>query len=223
MDRLKLKLPNSSAKFLDVDDKILHSAVADVTSYVSVLSMVDPASGATMYKLRKAMSALEASAIIFCNWICRFRIPSKLSSDNHGSFNAEVAKLICKILGVENRIFSAVYQSRSQAHVENRNRIISETLNGADSKRDITCDMDLELYIAEAEIKANQLIVTDGSTDFERCSREPPRTVNTSLAAPAVENSRSLHESTAWTGQSVARKQRYMDSMWIIRTPLDSI
>jgi hypothetical protein len=174
--------------WLVVDDKILPSAVADVTSYVSVLSMVDPASGATMYKLRKTMSALEASAIIFCNWICRFGIPSKLSSDNHGSFKAEVAKLICKILGVENRIFSAVYQSRSQAHVENRNRIISETLSGADSKGDITCDMDLELYIAEAEIKANQLIVTDGSTAFERCSGEPPRTVNASLAAPAVEN-----------------------------------
>ena len=46
--------------WLVVDDKILPSAVADVTSYVMVLSMVDPASG-------KTMSALEASAIIFCN------------------------------------------------------------------------------------------------------------------------------------------------------------
>ena len=53
---------------------------------------------------------------------------------------------------------------------------------------DIACDMDLELYMAEAEIKANQLIVVDGSTAFERCNGEPPRIVNVSLAAPAVEN-----------------------------------
>ena len=72
--------------------------------------------------------------------------------------------------------------------MENRNRIIRETLNGADSKGDITCDMDLDLYIAEAEIKANQLIVTDGSTAFERCNGELPRPVNASLAVPAVEN-----------------------------------
>ena len=45
-----------------------------------------------------------------------------------------------------------------------------------------------ELYIVEAEIKANQLIVTDGSTAFERCNGDPPRIVNASLAAPAVEN-----------------------------------
>ena len=38
--------------WLVVDDKILPSVVADVTSYVSVLSMFDPASGATVFKLR---------------------------------------------------------------------------------------------------------------------------------------------------------------------------
>ena len=81
-----------------------------------------------------------------------------------------------------------MYQSRSQAHVENRNCIIRETSSGADSKGDITCDMDLELYIAKAEIKAKQLIVIDGSTAFERCNGEPPRTVNSSFAASAVED-----------------------------------
>ena len=48
--------------------------------------------------------------------------------------------------------------------------------------------MDLELYIAEAESKASQLIVTDGSAAFERCNGEPPSNVNASLAAPTVEN-----------------------------------
>ena len=173
--------------WLVIDDKILPSSIAENTTYVSILSMVDPASGATMYKLRKTMGALEASAIIFCNWICRYGIPTKISSDNHGAFKAEVAQLICKILGVENRVFSAVYQSRSQAHVENRNKIISETLNDAVAKGDINSDLDAELYVAEAEIKANQLITTDGSTAFERCSGQPPRTVNASLSAPSMD------------------------------------
>ena len=66
--------------WLIVDDKILPTAISAVTSYVSVLSMVDPASGATMYRLRKSMGALEASVLIFCNWICRYGIPKKLSS-----------------------------------------------------------------------------------------------------------------------------------------------
>ena len=173
--------------WLVMDDKLLPASVTAVTSYVSVLSMVDPASGATMYRLRKTMGALEASAIVFCNWICRYGIPQKLSSDNHGAFKAEVAKLICEILGVENRIFSAVYQSRSQAHVENRNKIISDTLNDAEAKGDITCDLDIELYVAEAEMKAHQLVITDGTTAFERCNGEPPRTVNASLSAPGME------------------------------------
>ena len=173
--------------WLVIDDKIIPSAIAEHTTYVSVLSMVDPASGATMYKLRKTMGALEASAIIFCNWICRYGIPTKISSDNHGAFKAEVAQLICRILGVENRVFSAVYQSRSQAHVENRNKILSETFSDAIAKGDINSDLDAELYVAEAEIKANQLITTDGSTAFERCSGQAPRTVNASLSAPSME------------------------------------
>ena len=144
---------------------------------------------ATMYKLRKTMGALEASAIVFCNWICRYGIPTKISSDNHGAFKAEVAQLICKILGVENRVFSAVYQSRSQAHVENRNKIISETFSDAVAKGDINSDLDAEFYVhvVEAEIKANQLITTDGSTAFERCSGQPPHTVNASLSSPSME------------------------------------
>ena len=90
-------------------------------------------------------------------------------------------------LKLSNRVFSAVYQSRSQAHIENRNRIISEVIHSAVAKGDITCDTDLELYIAEAEIKGFQLIETDGSPAFERCTGELPRTVNSSLSAPMME------------------------------------
>ena len=80
-----------------------------------------------------------------------------------------------------------MYQSRSQAHVENINKNISDTLAGAEAKSDITCDHDLELYVAEAEIKAYRLVNTDGSTAFERCNGEQPRTVNSSLSAPGMD------------------------------------
>ena len=49
-----------------------------------------------------------------------------------------------------------------------------------------SCDTDLELYIAESEIRAHQIIETDGSTSFERCTGEMPRTVNSSLFAPVI-------------------------------------
>ena len=35
--------------------------------------------------------------------------------------------------------------------------------------------------------KAHQLVVTDGTTAFERCSGEPPRIVNASLSAPGMD------------------------------------
>ena len=74
-------------------------------------------------------------------------MPECISSANHGTFAAEVAKLICEILGVENRVFSAVYNSRSQAHIDNRNHIISDVIAGAESKDDITCDTDLNFAL----------------------------------------------------------------------------
>ena len=174
-------------KWLVIDDKVLPSAIKEATSYVSILGMIGPASGATKFVLRKNMTALEAAVLIFCRWITQYGVPERISSDNHGAFTAEVAKLICEILGVENRVFSAVYNSRSQAHIENRNRIISDVIAGAESKGDITCDTDLELYIAESEIRAHQIIETDGSTSFERCTGEVPRTVNSSLSAPVMD------------------------------------
>ena len=173
--------------WLIIDDKILPASIQAVTSYVSILGMVDPASGALKFRLRKTMTAMEAAVLIFGNWITQYGIPERLSSDNHGAFTADVARIICDILGVTNRIFSAVYQSRSQAHIENRNRILSEVIQGAVAKGDITCDTDLELYIAEAEIKGFQLIETDNSTAFERCTGEKPRTMNSSLSAPMMD------------------------------------
>ena len=149
--------------------------------------MVDLAGGAIKFCLRKTMSAMEAATMIFCRWITQYGVPQKISSDNHGAFTADVARIICDILGVTNRVFSAVYNSRSQAHIENRNKIVSEVLAGAVAKGDVTNDTDLELYIAEAEIRAFQLIESDGSTAFERCTGEPPRTVNSSLSAPGME------------------------------------
>ena len=154
---------------------------------VSGTSTADPASGALKFCPRKGMTAMEAAVLIFCRWVTQYGVPERISSDNHGAFTAEVARFICDILGVKNRVFSAVYNSRSQAHIENRNKIISDVLAGAVAEGDVTNDTDLELYVAEAEIRALQVIETDGTTAFERCTGEPPRTVNSSLSAPGID------------------------------------
>ena len=151
---------------------------------MSRLRMVDPTYGALKFRLRKTMTAMEASVLMFCNWITQYGIPERLSSDNHGAFTADVARNICDILDISNRVCSAVYQSRSQAHIEIRNRIISEVIYGVVAKGDIVCDTDLEFYIVAAKIKEFQLIETDGSPEFERCIGELPRTANSSLSAP---------------------------------------
>ena len=170
------------------DDKLLSDSIKSIPgiTYVSVLGMVDPASGNIRFRLRRSMSAIDAAIIIFCTWIAAFGVMVVLSSDNHGSFSAEVARLINRILGVEDRVFGAVYNSRSQAHIETRNRLISEALDAAAAKGDVTCDSDLELYVAEAEMKGNQIIVTDGSTTFERTTGEPARSIACTSAAPAL-------------------------------------
>ena len=46
----------------------------------------------------------------------------------------------------------------------------------------------MELYVTEDEIKAYQLVCTDGSTAFERCNGEQLRTVISSLSAPSMES-----------------------------------
>ena len=178
---------NQRFKWLFVDDKILPQAIKDKISYVSVLGMVCPASGCLKFSLCRNMTAMEAAGLIFCHRITQYGIPERISLDNHGAFTADVARIICEILGIKNRVYSAVYQSRSQAHIENRNSIISEVLAGAAAKGDVSSDLDLELHIGEAEIRAFQLIETDGSSAFERCTGEAPRTVSSSLSAPMLD------------------------------------
>ena len=137
--------------WLIIDDKILPASIQAVTRYVSILGMADPASRALKFRLRKTTTAMEAAVLTLCNWVTHYEIHERLSSDNHGAFTADIARIICDILGMLNRVFSAVYQSRSQAQIENRNRIISEVIHSAVAKGEIRCDTDLELYIVEAE------------------------------------------------------------------------
>ena len=54
---------------------------------------------------------MEAAVLTFCIWITQYGIPERLSSDIHGAFTADVARIICDILGISNRVFSAVYHA----------------------------------------------------------------------------------------------------------------
>ena len=70
---------------------------------LSILGMVDPASGALKFRLRKIVTAMEADVLIFCNWITQYGIPERPSSDDHDAFTADVARIICDVLGTSNR------------------------------------------------------------------------------------------------------------------------
>ena len=56
------------------DDKVLSDQIKSTpgATHVSVLGMVDPASGGIRFRLRGSLSAIEAAITIFCTWIAAF-------------------------------------------------------------------------------------------------------------------------------------------------------
>ncbi|KAF4654782.1 hypothetical protein FOL47_009778, partial [Perkinsus chesapeaki] len=110
--------------------------------------------GATQFHLVESKISVTTARLIFCRWIPTYGRPLHLHAD--GGFNSQCYHEFAKLIG---------------CRVERRNHFLSDAF----STEPITDDISLELAVATACIKANQISRSDGEhTAFEVCFGAPP-------------------------------------------------
>ena len=159
---------------VQIDDKPVPKELRPHTDYVSVLTVVELATGDTMYLARRTESAAEVAILLVTRWIVRKGIMQILQSDNASELVGLVVQALCAIYGIPDRIVSAVGHHCS--HVERANAVIAGTMRAAAKMGDVQCNTDFELYVAFAETVQTQVNVSDDTTIFERVNGVKPIT-----------------------------------------------
>ena len=161
----------SQARFavIQMDDAKLSPELKSLTGFVSVLSIICICTGAVVYILRKEMDSSSTSFHIFTGWVKEngwFRV---LKSDSDPAYASRMLSVLLKLAGVDGGITHVHSSLGSHSkYVERSNVLIRKVLKQAEKYADLTCARDLEVFIASAQIEANQLAVSDGTTVFER-------------------------------------------------------
>ena len=153
-------------KLIYIDDKMLSPEMAELTGYVSVLTIWEAATGITVYALRRTGLAREVAVILATKWIPYFGPFSMLGSDGDPALLGDVIKLLSFYMGIGVSLRCAL--GGHSPGVEQRHRFISKVLHGGEAKGNITTSLHCELYIAMAQVRANQRLVTAGATAHER-------------------------------------------------------
>ena len=168
-------------KCMQFDDFILSKKVQLTTGYYSVLTMSETSAGATVFAARKTKLAREACLLVYTRWIPHYGTPEILSSDLDPALIGQVATFMCKASGIKDRINTTLGLHCPLA--EHRNKYLAEAIRCAEAKGDLTSPEALLMVIANAQIRATQIVKTDGATAFERLHGEPAPTTRNLLAA----------------------------------------
>ena len=161
----------SQARFavIQMDDAKLSPELKKLTGFVSVLSIICICTGAVVYIPRKEMDCTSTAFHIFTGWVKEngwFRV---LKSDSDPAYASKLVSVLLKLAGVDGGVTHVHSSLGSHSkYVERSNVLIRKVLKQADKYADLTCARDLEVFIASAQIEANQLAVADGTTVFER-------------------------------------------------------
>jgi hypothetical protein len=166
---------------MQFDDFILSKKVQLTTGYYSVLTMSETSAGATVFAARKTKLAREACLLVYTRWIPHYGTPEILSSDLDPALIGQVATFMCKASGIKDRINTTLGLHCPLA--EHRNKYLAEAIRCAEAKGDLTSPEALLMVIANAQIRATQIVKTDGATVFERLHGEPAPTTRNLLAA----------------------------------------
>ena len=135
-----------------------------------VLVFKDVFSGYTsLYKLRTKVSQGVTKCLE--DYVCRYGIPRRLTSDNGGEFCSEIMEAVCKVLGIKKGT-SVAYRPESQGTVERQNRTLIKDL----TKRLQQYGKSWVDHLAYAEWSFNTtpFSKTDMSPYFIFFGREPP-------------------------------------------------
>jgi hypothetical protein len=173
----------SSCRFtmLHIDDKIFSPELQALTGYVSELTMWEMATGTTVFALRKTKLAREAYHLIACRWIPYFGPPLVIKSDRDPALIGTIAKFISNQYGVQTVIETSLGDHVSGP--ENRHNYLSKMIMAAEAKGELQCAEQLELLVAMAQLRIDQVTLTDGATPFERRHGIKPTTAKNMISA----------------------------------------
>ena len=175
-----------SARFwlIQVDDKVLSKRLQEVTGYWSITSIVEMTHPIVVFRARKTRLARDFVVTVTTSYDAYYGTPMVIASDLDPALIGALAQFQSRCNGIKDRVRTVKGLKMNQ--VETANKYLSEALASAEAKGDIVDADTLLITVAAAQRKAMQIVVTNGSTNFERLHGVPANTSKLLMAAGEV-------------------------------------
>ena len=149
-----------------------------------VLMITDKASGKIAVEVQDELTAEQSAALLFIGWVQHNGLMRTLTTDQGSPFTAEVFEAMRKFMGVKIHNLTSVGNSVALGDTELENKWIQKVISEAGSKGDINSVLAFKMYLAKAVTERNQIMVTAGSTVFERIHGFSALTVGDAMMDP---------------------------------------
>ena len=169
---------------IQVDDKVLSKRLQEVTGYWSITSIVEMTHPVIVFKARKTRLARDFVVTVYTGWNAYYGTPMVIASDLDPAMLGKLARFSSRCHGTTDRVQTVKGLKMNQ--VETANKYLSEALEAAEAKGDIVDADTLLITVAAAQQKAMQVVVKNGSTNFERLHGVPANTSKQLLSAGKV-------------------------------------
>jgi hypothetical protein len=170
---------------IQFDHCVLDPIIAENTLVWGVLTIVDVATGCICLAPARSKHARETAFLLFTYWIRTYGIPKIICSDADAGYLSNVMKGVTTLLGVCEHNASARAQKGTAAHSERANAYVRKAERCMIAAGNASTKEQLSMYLAMAEIMANQQSLKGNHTTFERMYGQTPITVM-DLVAPTV-------------------------------------
>ena len=162
----------SRHRHISGDHVILPKWLSSIVGYTAIFVVCDLSDGEMDIFPCKSTGAEEACAWLMNGW-CRYRgFFYTFSSDKGSAFTAKVCEIFMRLVGLKVHKFGATDDSRAQASVERKNRLIREIESEISENGAVTSPEEFHFFITRYLIKQTMIRTTGGSTVFERIRGE---------------------------------------------------
>jgi hypothetical protein len=162
----------SRHRHISGDHVIFKKWLADILGYAAAFVVTDLASGEMDIFLCKSTGSEEACSWLLNGW-CRYRgFFYTFSSDQGVAFTSKVCATFMSMVGVKVHRFGATDDSRAQASVENKNKLVRSIEAEINENGAVTCRQDFDFFVTRYLIRYTMIKQTAGSTVFERLRGE---------------------------------------------------
>lgn len=174
------------------DHVILPSWLSQILGLAALFVVVDLASGE--FDVFKCVStgAREACSWLFNGWVRYRGFFYTFQSDQRVAFTSQVTSIFMQMIGLKVHRFGATDDSRAQAYVESKNRMLREMEREISENAGVQSQEDLDFFITRYMVKHSMILKSGGSTTFERIRGEPAIQLS-DLLTTTVDIERDLH------------------------------